>query len=289
MASNINVTEGSGKIVATEEVASTQYQLVKLVDSTATSTTRTGVAANPIQVSVANTGANSSKILVTPDSVALPANQSVNQAQVAGTATDTNSGNKSAGTQRVVLATDQPTMTNAQPVTLASTTVTGTVTVDDLAAAPTGSAVPANAQYQGTLAQTALPSAASAGNLTGSLGDKYGRMVVIPGTLRDLVGTQTTTITASTAETTIVTAAASIFNDLSAIIISNTSATATRVDFRDTTGGSVLFSFYVPAGDTRGATYSRPLPQTSVNTNWTAQSSASITDLRIYACFDKNK
>ena len=39
---------------------------------------------------------------------ALPANQSVNQAQVAGTATSVNSGNKDAGTQRVVLATDQP-------------------------------------------------------------------------------------------------------------------------------------------------------------------------------------
>ncbi len=48
--------------------------------------------------------------------VSLGANQSVNQAQVAGTATDTNSGNKSAGTQRVVLATDQPALTNALKV-----------------------------------------------------------------------------------------------------------------------------------------------------------------------------
>lgn len=51
------------------------------------------------------------KLLVTPDSVALPANQSVNAAQLAGTTTDTNSGNKSAGTLRVVLATDQPQLT----------------------------------------------------------------------------------------------------------------------------------------------------------------------------------
>jgi hypothetical protein len=46
------------------------------------------------------------KLLVTPDSVALPANQSVNQAQVGGTATATNSGVVGAGVQRVVLATD---------------------------------------------------------------------------------------------------------------------------------------------------------------------------------------
>jgi hypothetical protein len=43
-------------------------------------------------------------------------NQSTNVAQVAGTTTDTNSGNKSAGTQRIVIATDQPALTNAQPV-----------------------------------------------------------------------------------------------------------------------------------------------------------------------------
>jgi hypothetical protein len=34
----------------------------------------------------------SNKLLVTPDSVALPANQSVNVSQLAGTTTDTNSG-----------------------------------------------------------------------------------------------------------------------------------------------------------------------------------------------------
>lgn len=43
--------------------------------------------------------------------VSLAANQSVNNAQIAGTTTDTNSGNKSAGTQRMVLATDQPNLT----------------------------------------------------------------------------------------------------------------------------------------------------------------------------------
>ncbi len=57
------------------------------------------------------------KLLVTPDSVALPANQSVNMNQVAGTTADTNSGTKSAGTLRVVLATDQPQLTNKLLVT----------------------------------------------------------------------------------------------------------------------------------------------------------------------------
>lgn len=61
--------------------------------------------------------ASMTKLLVTPDSVALPANQSVNVAQLAGTTTDTNSGTKSAGTLRVVIATDQPALTNKLLVT----------------------------------------------------------------------------------------------------------------------------------------------------------------------------
>jgi hypothetical protein len=48
--------------------------------------------------------------------VSITANSAVNVAQVAGTTTDTNSGVKSAGTQRVVLATDQPQLTNALKV-----------------------------------------------------------------------------------------------------------------------------------------------------------------------------
>ncbi len=51
--------------------------------------TEIGTASTPVQVSLANTGANATKLLVTPDSVALPANQSVNVAQVAGATTST--------------------------------------------------------------------------------------------------------------------------------------------------------------------------------------------------------
>lgn len=137
--------------------------------------TEIGTSSNPIQVTLANTGANTNKLLVTPDSVALPANQSVNVNQLAGTTTDTNSGTKSAGTLRVVLATDQPQLTNKLLVTpdansavniaqingvttLMGNGVTGTgsqrVTIasDNSAVAgmgvgATGSAPPANANY----------------------------------------------------------------------------------------------------------------------------------------------
>jgi hypothetical protein len=58
-----------------------------------------------------------SKLLVTPDSVALPANQSTNLSQIAGTTPSVSSGSKDAGTLRVVLATDQPALTNKLLVT----------------------------------------------------------------------------------------------------------------------------------------------------------------------------
>jgi len=54
--------------------------------------------------------------LTVDGTVSITANSAVNVAQVAGTTTDTNSGTKSAGTQRVVLATDQPQLTNALKV-----------------------------------------------------------------------------------------------------------------------------------------------------------------------------
>ena len=48
-------------------------------------------------------------------------NVSTNPSQINGTTIDTNSGNKSAGTQRVVIATDQPALTNPQPVNVQNT------------------------------------------------------------------------------------------------------------------------------------------------------------------------
>lgn len=66
---------------------------------------------NPLPIS---DGAGS---LTVDGTVSITANSSVNVAQLAGTTTDTNSGNKSAGTLRVVLATDQPALTNKLLVT----------------------------------------------------------------------------------------------------------------------------------------------------------------------------
>ena len=67
-----------------------------------TGTIRVTVANDSMGVIGLNTGSNVIGSLV--------ANQSVNEAQIAGTATTVNIGNASAGTQRVVIASDQPTL-----------------------------------------------------------------------------------------------------------------------------------------------------------------------------------
>lgn len=92
----------------------------------------------------------------------IQSNASVNVAQVAGTTTDTNSGNKSAGTQRVVLATDQPQLTNALKVD--GSAVTQPVSAASLPL-PSGAATATNqTNGQGTVA---VGTAAANSNLSG--------------------------------------------------------------------------------------------------------------------------
>lgn len=99
----------------------------------------TGTAGSPAGGVLTIQGVTSmTKLLVTPDSVALPANQSINQNQIVGTTVDVNSGTKSAGTQRIVIATDQPQLTNALKVDGSAVTqpVSGTVTANPTASTP---------------------------------------------------------------------------------------------------------------------------------------------------------
>lgn len=164
------------------------------------------------------------------------------------------------------------------------TTITGVTTAFGALA----SAVPANAVANGMRGTTANPTAVTDGQLVGAQADKVGRTVVVHHAARDLVGSQKTTISASTAETTIVTAAASIFNDLLSITLVNSGATATKVDIRDATAGTIQWTGYVPATDMRGITFPVILKQTTINNNWTAQCSASTTALEVTVQFVKN-
>ena len=155
--------------------------------------------------------------------------------------------------------------------------------------AAAGAATSGNPVLMAAEARTTNPTAVDNGDVVKPQADDEGRLVVRTAP-RDLLVKQATTIAASTTETTIVTAgAAGIFHDLLALILANTSGTAARVDFRDATAGSVIFSVYLPAGDTRVISFGdSPWPQATAANNWTAQSSASVTDLRITVLACKN-
>lgn len=113
--------------------------------------------------------------------------------------------------------------------------------------------------------------------------DKLGRQIVTTAP-RGQRAKNAITLT-STTETTLLSAGGSgVFHDLTKLLIANTSGTDVRVDFRDATGGSVIFSVFAPAGQTVGVSAGDdPIPQTTANNNWTAQLSAAVTDVRIFA------
>lgn len=74
-------------------------------------------ASGLLRISLKDTPANTNKLLVTPDSVALPANQSVNVSQINAATPLMGSGNTGTGSLRVTIATDQPALTNKLLVT----------------------------------------------------------------------------------------------------------------------------------------------------------------------------
>lgn len=66
MADNIDVTPGTGKTIAADDLAGVLYQRVKISQGADGSATDVSSAA-PLNVTLANTGANTNKLLVTPD------------------------------------------------------------------------------------------------------------------------------------------------------------------------------------------------------------------------------
>lgn len=101
---------------------------------------------------------------------------------------------------------------------------------------------------------------------------------------------QITTITSSTSETTVLTAAASTYHDVYGIIVTNTSSTATEVSFKDATAGTTRFTISAPANDTRGfmVPVDAAVVQSATNNNWTATCADSVAAIIITVLAVKN-
>ena len=179
--------------------------------------------------------------------------------------------------------------TALNPVSVPFDTVTG-LPFDATAAAPVKGGTAADAALAnppvtvGGRAATANPTAVAGADVVDAMFDKLGKQVVVPA-IRTLKASQTTTITSSTAETTIVTAVASTFLDIFRLVITNTSVTACNVTIKDDTAGTTRWVFAVPAGQTVGfsADAGSATPQLVVNKPWTATCSASVASIIITA------
>lgn len=159
--------------------------------------------------------------------------------------------------------------------------------VGDVAAGASDSGKPVKI---GAKAATANPTSVTDAQRVDLMADKAGRLVVVPGHVRELhTSTDVVTLTTTTSETTLLAAgAAGVSHDLTALEIANSSGTPARVDLRDATAGTVRRSFYIPAGVTYQYAWPLGLKQTTAANNWTVQSSASITSLFVSCTAVKN-
>lgn len=192
-----------------------------------------------------------------------------------------------AGTEMQVDVLTMPTVTvNSHAVTNAGTFAVQAASAGDVAHDAVDSGNPIKV---GGKAVTAVPTSVASGDRVDAAFTKSGELLV-HNTMREMIGNQVTTITSSTSETTIVTADATYLLDIHGLILTNTSASATKVTIKDATAGTTRMIFQVPATSTVGFMLpsSDGHKQATVNNNWTATCGTSVADLVVTAIFSKN-
>ncbi|RTK93048.1 hypothetical protein EKI60_06440 [Candidatus Saccharibacteria bacterium] len=102
-------------------------------------------------------------------------------------------------------------------------------------------------------------------------------------------GVQQTTLT-TTASTTVISSASSIYLDVYGCIITNTSATATVVTVKDSAAGGVRYVIAVPAGDTRGFMLptDAAMLQAAATQNWVAYLTPAVSNVEMTMLYTKN-
>lgn len=313
-----NVTAGGALNVAVDSVAGT-VTVTGAVTNTVLSVVGGGTEATAQRVTIAN---DSTGVLSVDDNGAsltvdgtVTANAGTGTFTVAGAVTNTVlsvvGGGTEAAAQRVTIANNstgvvgvtgtvaissmpnegQATMANSISVAIASDQANVPVsqaTASALNAQVVGtiahdSADSGNPVKVGGVARTANPTAVTAGDRVDMFMDDLGKQVVYPIAPRDRIVAGARVSLTSTTETTILAAGgASVFRDLVMLMLSNESATECRVDIRDVTAGTVMFSIDL-ASDGGGAVipFRVPWPQATANSAWTAQCSAGVSTVYV--------
>lgn len=140
----------------------------------------------------------------------------------------------------------------------------------------------------GAQARQTNPTAVADADRVNLTADDLGRQVVVLSQVRDLVTHQHTQIASSSAETTIGTAVASTFLDLVSLVITNQTATAVNCTIKDSTAGTTRMIIALPASGGAVMNFPVPVPQATVNNNWTCTLSSAAVTVNIFAQFVKN-
>jgi len=154
--------------------------------------------------------------------------------------------------------------------------------------APTAGAVPANIIYNGARGALTIPTAVTDGQTVGLQTDKYGKMVVQVGAPRDLIGIVTLDSASSSTVSFITAGAANVFNDISSLVITNETATATIVSLSDNGAAGNIYKFGIAGNGGIAIDYNPPLPQGTAAAAWQVLNSAAVT-LHYHAVYLKNK
>lgn len=193
------------------------------------------------------------------------------------------------GTVNIASAQTLATVTTVGAVTsITNPLPANTNTQEVVGDAADAAAQAGNPVSMGLTARTTNRTAVTDGQAVRAAGDDMGRALVVIGQPRDLIGQQHTQIASSSAETTIVTAVASTFCDLVQLVITNQTATAVNVTIKDSTAGTTRMIIALAASGGAVIPFPRPIPQATVNNNWTATLSSAAVTVNIFALFERN-
>ena len=140
----------------------------------------------------------------------------------------------------------------------------------------------------GGKARTTNPTAVANADRVNAIFDDLGRLVVVLNHVRDLIAHQHTQIASSSSETTIVSAVASTFLDLTSLVITNQTATAVNVTIKDATAGTTRMIIALAANGGAVMNFPVPVTQAAVNNNWTATLSSAAVTVNFFTQFVKN-
>lgn len=191
----VPVSLASTTITGTVTVSDGAGALNVIVDSSALPS---GAATSAKQPALGTAGSSSADVLSIQGVASMTPLQE-NLTQIAGTSVDTNSGSKSAGTLRVVIATDQPANTNALNVNIASGSATSS-TLSEGTRAPADIATPEAIAASTTLVQSVIIRAGRTARVANTSSVWIGKTSTNDSQLIELIPGNTITLTAPPGE-----------------------------------------------------------------------------------------